>query len=154
MWVISRPASRPPCLPSSPAAIPSRVALPTWRLPCENLQTNCKIHLRTQAVQRHKAQQSRGPLRAPISHAPDFSFLPRAAPPAAISLGLLTHKSPASAARELSNGKQRKNIPTVCAKSFRLSIAEHKTWNLAVETVWGILLRDTLRRMNKPWKAR
>lgn len=51
---VSRSAALPLVLtlcPCSPAATPSPIAIPTSGLPSRNLQTNCKIHLRTQAVQ-------------------------------------------------------------------------------------------------------
>lgn len=111
MWVLWLTSLLLILRPCSPAARPSRIAIQTSGLPSGNLQTNCKIHLRTQAVQgikhnkvvAHWQRQSVSCVLSP----PLDPF------PSASSLALLTHKSFASAARELSNGKQCKNIPTV-----------------------------------------
>lgn len=51
MWVLWLTSLLLILRPCSPAARPSRIAIQTSGLPSGNLQTNCKIHLRTQAVQ-------------------------------------------------------------------------------------------------------
>lgn len=140
MWIVQLPSPLPSAPSCSPAATPS----PNFRFTfySRNLQTNCKIHLRTQAVQSIKHNKAVAHWeRQSVSHALTPSTPFRQLP---TSLALLTHKSFASAARELSNGKQCKNIPTVWAKSFRLSSAEHKTWNLAAEALLCMRLLDTL----------